>query len=189
MSRERVQPMLRGVLSFWGDQGEILRVSNATLRDWARVLVPFYAQQAGSPVTPPNMLYVEFANATPPIAAPSFTRTDSGLAYYEGLDVHPTIDFLRIPVAFADTFNDPSLGDEEVNSVTLIGRTAGSQGIHGKTLTPGSSVLIGGALVAAPDLNDWTQDIVHSRAYVSSGQQKVYPSAGQVHARWDITFD
>jgi hypothetical protein len=180
---------MRGKLSFWSDDRELIRTENAVLRDWARILVPFYAQQSGLPVVPVNMIYVEFVNDTPPIAVPTFDRTDSGLDYYDGLSVSLNHDFLRIPIALADTFNDPSLGDTLVNSVSLIARTAGTAGVHGKTLTPGSSVLIGGALVAAADLNDRSKDVVHSRAYVSSGAQKVYPAVGQVHAKWELTFD
>jgi hypothetical protein len=164
---------------------------NDTLRDWARVLLPFYAYQANMPITPVNMVYIEFANAAAPIAVPTFTRTDPNAAwpYYSGLSGSPTKDVLRVPITAAVPFNDPSFGDLEDNAVRFHSRSSGVEGVHGKDFLGGTSVIMGIALVCAPDLEDWTKDIVHSRAYVEAEDQLVVPVGAQVHTEYDVVLD
>ena len=163
---------------------------NATIRDWARVIVPFYAQQTGLVVVPPNMLYIEYVNDTPPVAVPTFTRTDAdaGIDYYAGLEESEDGDFLRVPVAMTDVLNDPSEGDVGINTVRFLAMATGSAGIHAKPFSTGVSTIIGAALVAAPDSLDWTKDIVHSRLYLSPENQLLKPASPNLQGQYELTL-
>lgn len=135
-------------------------------------------------------MYIEFQNlADPsdPITPPTFGR-DGGIGYYDGLISSPDRDFIRIALSVSPSFAS-SGSDYQNNVVTFFGQTAGTAGFHGKSFGESSnSAVFGAALVASPDPQDQSLDVVFSRVY--SGIDKILKQAGQeIGVTWSIRFN
>ena len=135
-------------------------------------------------------MYIEFQNlADPsdPITPPTFGR-DGGASYYDGLISSPDRDFIRIALSVSPSFAS-SGGDYQNNVVTFFGQTAGTSGFHGKSFgESANSAVFGAALVASPDTQDQSKDVVFSRVY--SGIDKILKQTGQeIGVTWSIRFN
>lgn len=137
-----------------------------------------------------STMYLEFMNlASPsdPIVPPAFDRT-GGIAYYNGLSGSPDTDFIRVPLTV-----NPSIvasgSDYNGNRVTFFGMTEGTTGFFGKPFNPGvNSAVFGAALVAAPDPDDQSQDVVFSRVY--AGIDKVLKQTGyEIGVVWTVQLN
>lgn len=135
-------------------------------------------------------MYLEFQNlADPsdPITPPTFGRGD-GISYYNGLISSPDRDFIRISLGVSPSFN--TSGADYLNNITtFFGQSEGTVGFHGKPFGEASnSAIFGAALVASPDTEDQSKDIVFSRAY--SGIDKILKQAGfEIGVTWSIRFN
>lgn len=130
-----------------------------------------------------SAVYIEYENtASPgdPVTPPSFDKSE-GVEYYSALSGSSDRDYLRLPVSgvaarLADGFEG---ADENVIDFTAI--TEGTVGVHGKPFSAAAnSTIFGVALVAAPDWDDPSADLVFGRAYYETADQLVKPAGGQV---------
>ena len=117
-----------------------------------------------------NTMYMEFTNGDVPSISPD---PADGRSYYAALDGGSSdSDYLRIPLN-----NEPSLSSTddskfETNKVTFLGMSTGQTAGRGGKLFGSTSQVYGVALVAAPDPNDASKDIVFSRSYDFTAKQK-----------------
>jgi len=147
-----------------------------------------------------DKMYVEFENGSAPISAPiPFTKFDS-ISYYSSLtgvkdylrlsiDGQPTIEIAPGYETYfggnSDYTNDPYNG----NRLHFSARTTGTAGINGATFGAGvSSVVYGVALVAAPLDSSTSDDVLVSRGYIDSDDQRTVSSGVQIGVTWDLTF-
>ena len=166
---------------------KVVEKRNTILFEGADILALLIAGQSDYNV---SAMYIEYENlASPgdPITPPTFDRS-GGVAYYNGLGASPTIDFLRVPITVSPAFSTSGT-DYENNIVTFFGVTEGTVGFHGKTFSPSSnSAVFGAALVAAPDLQDQSQDKVYARTY--TGIDKVLKQTGfEIGVTWQARFN
>jgi len=144
-------------------------------------------------------MYIEYQNVASsidPATVPAYTRS-ANLTYYQGLSGLGDVGYLRVPLAATPGMTvssalQPYLGvDAPVGNVlTCMALTAGVAGVNGVPFTVGvTSKLFGAALIAAPDWDDPTQDLVFARAYAPSGLQVVVPLGSQIVTTWDVTFN
>jgi hypothetical protein len=145
---------------------EILRIveaHNDILYGWADVAT---RQMAGQPGYQIATMYFEFENvASPgdPVTVPTFDRS-GGVAYYNGLSGNK--DYLRIPITLDPTITSSDLATYVGNQITFFAITQGTEGMHGLPFSDTvNSEVYGYALVASPEPDDQTSDIVVARAY------------------------
>jgi len=132
----------------------------------------------------PRVIYFEFSNATPPTVSP--TRADDSLSYYENLYLATgDEDYLRVPISVTPLTTSSDASKYDANVVTYYSLTAGTAGEGGGVTfsEAAGSKVYGAALVAAPDLNDKTKDVIMSRVYFSSSLSK---GPAQVGIQWEI---
>ena len=184
--RGRVRPYVapaadRATWTPIGDWGR-----NTILYEWGAIVGGWMA--TGNPAYRVGGMYVEFANAAPPISAPSYTRAD-GRAYYAGLAGDPVRDFLRVPLIAAPLSSSDLLVYPGGNVNTFYARTAGAVGVGGLPFSSGAgSTVYGAALVALVDPDDPASDLVLARHYFASGAQLVKPPGLQLAIDWEITW-
>ena len=128
-----------------------------------------------------NCIYVVFENN--PAAIRISTDASNIAATYATSS--PNRSFVRVP-----TMGDPVYSstdpDYANNEVSFLGVTDGSSEFPAVPVTDGVSVFYHSALVAAPDMDDQTKDVVFSCANFSSDQTKV--AGAQIGIRWTLTF-
>lgn len=135
-------------------------------------------------------MYLEFKNlGSPgdPIVPPAFDRT-GGIGYYNGLVSSLDTDFIRVPLTVNPTIT-PSGLEYNGNRLTFFGMTEGTTGFFGKPFNPGvNSAVYGAGLIAAPDADDQSQDVVFSRVY--AGIDKVLKQTGyEIGVVWTVQLN
>ena len=144
-----------------------------------------------------NTIYIEFENvasAGDPVTPPTFTNTE-GAEYYTDLSLSASRDFIRAPLILnpdlgvADGFASIFDGIANGNKLTYFTQSQGSVGYHGKTYSNAvNSKVFGVALVAAPDQQDQTADLVAARTYFETANQTVKQASSQIGIVWDLSF-
>lgn len=141
-------------------------------------------------------MYIEFENVADPsdaVSIPTIAR-EEGISYYNGLSTSPNRDFLRIAIETAPELSvvsgyDSLLEPGYVNRAVLSAQTAGAVGVYGKTFSNGAnSKIFGIAVVATPDFDDQTQDVIFARAYHATGDQTIKPASAQVAVTYRLDF-
>ena len=141
-----------------------------------------------------NRFYVEFENVGSPsniVSVPAYDVYDTR-AYYE--DLSAPRDYLRIPVLGSPTLSIASGYEDyfsagEGNKLTFVGMTSGNAGMNGLEFSDAvNSKAFGLALVSSPDSGDRTKDVIVTRGYFATGQQKVKASSGQIGVSWELIF-
>jgi hypothetical protein len=157
--------------------------SNLIVYDWSKI-VGRLLTTADSTYRIAGM-YLLFENTvSSSVSLPSFNRSRNA-ATYHGLTPNPTRDFLRVPLSSFSVI-------EGSNEVTLRfnARTAGTVGMTGKAFSAAAnSLVIGGALIELPDINDMFKDIVFSSISLDPSSQQRKLTTGQVGLEWEITLD
>jgi hypothetical protein len=79
------------------------------------------------------------------------------------------------------------------NRATFLAQTSGADGVSGvngnETFKRGTSKVVGGGLIAMPDENDHTQDLVITRGYLASGDEITRPAdPHEVMLQWEVTI-
>ena len=138
-----------------------------------------------------NCMYLEFKNGGLPY--PVVTPDPSeGRSYYAALDTGLSDrDYIRVPLTADPTVESSDVTKFLTNRVQFIALSAGySAGRGGHPFTAAAqSVIYGVALVAAPDLDDASQDIVFSRSYAPSDfTAKVKLVNEEISIVWPHTF-
>ncbi len=176
------------------DENRIWRPSgpfcpNAVMFDWAGLASRLFT--SADPRYRISGMYLEYKNLADPstvVTPPSFTR-DQGISYYSGLSSSSTVDYLRVPLSANALTNTDTESFTIANAMTLFAMSQGSVGVNGKPFASGNnSKVYGGALVALVDENDRTNDVVFSRFYFPTNQQRVKLSGGQLGLEWQIVF-
>lgn len=161
---------------------------NTILFDWASIQVKLLQ---GLPEYKISALYFEYENLSSPsddAAVPSYDRT-GGVDYYQGLDDHPSRDFLRVFLSSAQESNSNSASFSLADKLTLFALTSGTEGVHGKDFSAGAnSKVFGLAVVATPSVDDPTQDIVYGRWYSPLDQQQLKTASKQIGGEYYVQF-
>lgn len=134
-----------------------------------------------------NGMYLEFQNGgTPPVITPD---PADGRAYYAAME--PGVgdaDYLRIPFASTPILSSTDETKFVSNKATFFAMSTGytvGRGGH-DFLAAAGSIVYGIALVAIPDVDDASQDIVFSRSYDFTPVEK---EAGQeISMSWAHIF-
>ena len=143
-----------------------------------------------------SAMYIEFENvavSSDPVTPPSYTRSE-GQEYYEGLSLVADRDFIRasllLPAAVSvEEGYEDYVPENEGNLLTFYTQTQGTAGYHGKTFSNAvNSKIFGAALVATPDPDDPTKDIIVARTYLSSPNQVLKIAASQVGLTWGLSL-
>jgi hypothetical protein len=134
------------------------------------------------------MVYIEFQNGgSPPTVTP---LRDEGRNYYAGLEVTgPALDrdYLRVPLLATPQLESSDEALYAANRTRWVFMTSGSAGVSSLAFSSGAgSQVYGFALVAAPDVNDRTKDLVFARFYPAAALAKSANS--EIQARWTYTL-
>lgn len=162
---------------------------NLVLYSWGAIVGRLLT--AGDSAYRINGMYIEYENVANPndtVSTPSFTRSyNSGRPYYDSLASSSSRDYLRLGLSASRLDSTDAASYPGGNLAVFLARTAGSQGVHGRAFShTNNSKICGGALVAMPELNDPTRDIVLSRFYLPTAQQMVKPADVHVGLEWKL---
>ena len=148
-----------------------------------------------------SAVYFEFENvisAETAVVEPQTFLRSVGLPYYDGLGAMFNRDYLRIPMVVAPQFSTSSgyasllPTEQQTNQLTFFAQTEGTSGINGKGF--GSNVsgkiskIYAASLVAAPDIDDPTKDIVFARTVFNTENQVLKDASSQIGITWTIAF-
>src|ERR1035437_7283048 len=130
----------------------------------------------------PGGMYMEFKNTGgSSVTPPSYDRSNA-TEYYQALA--GGADFLRIPLQITPLLS-ASGSNYRNNQVTFFATTQGVAGAKNALAFNTSSVVYGAALVAIPELDDISQDVVFSRVYTEIGSiQKA--TGHEIGVTWTI---
>lgn len=129
----------------------------------------------------PRVVYFEFENTAGVPTPPTPTRADDDLSYYTAL-ASPK-DYIRVPIGINPSLDTTDVSKYASNRVTYYAMTDATEGEHSVPFSAGSnSKVYGAALIAAPDLNDPTQDVIMSRVYFTA----VAKGDSQIGIQWQI---
>jgi hypothetical protein len=157
-----------------------------------------FKAQAGQPQYHIGAVYFEFENVADRddavVEALSFSK-ELNTAYYANLSGDR--DFLRVPLIVAPA-TSTSIGYDALlpigqheNQLTFFAQTAGSAGQRigfGSSIDGKNSKIFAAALVATPDQNDPTKDIVFARTVFPAEQQVPKDASSQIGITWNIAF-
>lgn len=134
-------------------------------------------------------MYLEFENVASPgdtVTPPAFNRTRD-INYYNNLSASATKDYLRVPMTATQVLSEgEGLTD---NLIIFFARSSGVVGVHGKAFSDAyNSTIYGISLVAFPDVNDVTQDLLFSSHYFDSTEQKQKESNSQIGIEWQLVL-
>jgi hypothetical protein len=123
-------------------------------------------------------MYIEFENMDSPGNNPtgSVADIDNDVTYFTGLGAGR--DFIRIAVLKPSQTNASAV-EYSNNRVTFIGQVLDeTNGVNGNEVfgTDGASIfsyIYGAAIVAVPDVNDVTKDLIIARSYFTALEQVI----------------
>jgi len=148
-----------------------------------------------------SAVYLEFENQMDPEQdiSPGTNARDTGISYYNALVDNPTRDFLRIPLILepaggVSTGYEANLPvDQQLNKLTFFVQSVGTTGVHGKMFSHsapnGTSKVFAAALVAAPNFNDRTKDVIFARTTFLPQNQVTKEASSQIGLTWEIAFE
>lgn len=158
-----------------------------------------FRPQSDRPAYHISAIYFEFENVLTPETVISEATTfpkELGINYYNSFAGDR--DYLRVPLILEPTLTT-SAGYEDklpvshaTNQLTFFAQTSGNSGVRGigfgSNVAGKNSKIFAAALVAAPDMNDPTKDIVFARTVFPSGQQVPKEASSQIGITWNIAF-
>lgn len=143
-----------------------------------------------------NRAYIEFENVASPgntVSVPAYDKFDSR-SYYDNLS--SPRDYLRVPLIgqpelfIGSGYENYFTAGVDGNALRFFAQSVGTSGINGRTFSDSvNSKVFGVALVASPVDGDRTQDVVVSRGYFATSQQKLKASSGQIGIGWELVFE
>lgn len=174
---------------------QLFEQANQIQYDWGLIAAKLIG--FGDLAYKPSTIFLEYENLANPltvITPPSFTR-DAGIDYYDDLALSSTKDYLRVPLqsspvlSAATGFTSYFTAEGTGNKLTFLGIVTGSVGVHGRPFaTANNSKIYGAALVATPDENDHSKDLILARMYYASGNQAVKDAVRQFVPTWELAF-
>jgi hypothetical protein len=142
-----------------------------------------------------SRVYIEYENVTlpaDPVTPPSYDANDSR-SYYDNLS--SPRDYLRVPVIgnpdvqIASGYEGLFTEGVDGNKLVFFAQTAGTSGENGVAFSNAvNSKVFGLALVAAPVDSDKTQDVIITRGYYATADQKVKDASAQIGVTWELDF-
>lgn len=129
-------------------------------------------------------MYLEFDNGVDPIVEPTYDR-DSDISYYTG-SLGANRDFIRVPLVSAPLLSAYD-GTYVSNQASFFALSVSKLGENGEQTFQTGSRVYGGALVATPDLNDRSNDVVVCRTYWGA-DALTKDASHQAAVRWVLTF-
>lgn len=141
-------------------------------------------------------MYIEYENVADPADPVTIEDIDraEGVDYYNALASSGTRDYLRVALSpFQELSVIPGyedfLGTGRHNRAAIGAQTSGDVGVHGKAFTTAAnSKVCGIAVVATPDPDDPTKDVVFARAYHAVDDQTVKPASSQIAVTYRLEF-
>lgn len=160
---------------------------NVTTYEWGAIVRRLLA--TGDNAYKISAMYLEFANGTPPLTVTTPDRTWNA-AYYQSLIGR---DYLAVPIRATQLASSDLVTYPNGNQVIFTAKSGGD-GLVGlanglEFSSAASSVVTGAALVAQPDLNDPTQDLVLSAMYFDADAQQVKLSSSEIGIDWELTLN
>lgn len=148
-----------------------------------------------------SAVYFEYENVLTPettvVEPQSFSKT-LNIDYYNTISVTPNRDYLRVPIIVAPQFSTASgyagllPTNQQFNQLTFFAQTTGTSGMSGRSFGANvggrASKIYAAALVAAPDLDDPTKDVVFSRTVFSADNQVIKDASAQIGITWSVAF-
>lgn len=139
-----------------------------------------------------SAIYVEFENVADPgdpVTPPEAVPASEGVDYYESLSETVNRDFVRVPISFPALIDTDETLYDKPNRYSIVVDVPAGVGVHGRTFnSAANSKVFGLAIVATPDWDDRTQDLIFSRQYYEEAQQMVVPASAVLRLRAKHTF-
>lgn len=146
-----------------------------------------------------SAIYFEFENVLTPETAVTEALTFSkelSIDYYNSFN--NTRDILRVPLILEPT-TSTSNGyasllplEQQDNQLTFFAQTSGNSGVHGvgfgHNVGGRNSKIFAAALVAAPDFNDPTKDVIFARTVFAEEHQVPKEASSQIGITWNVAF-
>jgi len=135
----------------------------------------------------PAGMYLEFTNNLGAWVQPTgFGR--SGYNYFHSLAADT--DIIQVPLVISPGY-DSTGTPYDSNRVTFVAQSGGVDGVMGENgnlaFTRGVSYIVGGGVIAMPDTDDWSQDIVFTRGYTTAASAVLRPAdPNEVMMRWQF---
>jgi len=129
-----------------------------------------------------NAVYMAFEND------PSAIRISEDLSNIAGTyaDSSPNRSFVRVSTMGAPVYTSDG-DDYQHNQVSFLAVTDGSSFFPAVPVTDGTSVFYHTALVAAPDMDDQSDDLVYACSDLTTDISKV--AGANIGIRWTVTFE
>jgi hypothetical protein len=189
---KQVEGRVRGYYCEDGTADEQLPEVSRPANEWTKNLVTFswgdiiqkVLRGTGARI---NVMYLEYANSATPInPTPTYDR-DSTHDYYAALS--DPLDYLRVPLStIVSRSSDPTVYPGH-NVAEFWARSMGAAGVNGLPFSDSDdSIIYGGALVSAPNMDDPSQDMIFSRFYWAPAKQLPKLPNLQCVVRWPISF-
>lgn len=156
--------------------------------DWATIVAKLLAGEPDGKPYRISAMYIEFENnGGAAVDIPTVAR-DETVSYYD--DLASPRDYLRVPINAAVVESTDETDYPGGNKVTFYGQTQGSAGVGGLEFSDAvQSRVYGGALVATPNYDDPTQDLILVRFYFPSGEQLIKIAGVQCFVPAAVTFE
>ncbi len=170
----------------------LFKQSNTILYTWAFPLLKCMYQ--GDVTYKIGGVYFEFENVASPgdtITVPTYNR--GGLLSYYTTLASPK-DYLRVPLSglpsiSIETGYEAYFSAGQGNVGTIFAQTTGDEGELGEPFdNANNSKVYGVALVATPDWDDPTADIIFARSYFATGEQQLKMTGSQIGITWRTPF-
>jgi hypothetical protein len=150
-----------------------------------------YLFGTGDPKYKIGAFYIEFENGSEEessVVPPEGFSADEGIEYYTELG--SPRDYIRVPIVIPPVIDtDPNFASSFYNRITLYAETTATEGENGLAFTAGAaSKIFGLAIVATPDWDDPSQDLIIGRRYYGEDDQFMRPTQGGVRVSWAQSF-
>jgi hypothetical protein len=198
---------VRGFVSLWrvdertGLKTPLLSQHNQVQYTWGHLAAQTlgFRQQPDRSRYHISAIYFEFENVLTPETTVSESTTfpkDRDISYYNAFSGDR--DFLRVPLIL-----EPALGtsagyeaklplEHNTNQLTFFAQTAGNSGVRGigfgSNIDGKNSKIFAAALVATPDIDDPTKDIIFARTVFSENSQVPKEASSQIGITWTVAF-
>lgn len=196
---------VHGHVALWrvdecGARTLLVEKSNQIQYTWGHIAARAlgFKAQAGRPQYHIGAIYFEFENVTDRDTAVNEAQNFSkelNTNYYASLTGNR--DFLRVPLIIEPATSTSAgyaallpVGQHE-NQLTFFAQTAGTSGQRigfGSNVDGKNSKIFAAALVATPEQNDPTQDIIFARTVFPPAQQVPKDASSQIGITWNIAF-
>lgn len=137
--------------------------------------------------------YLEFQNVASPGDPADIITFDftEGVEYYIGLSASADRDYLKVPLVLGRPTVDAANAAifPKGNDIRGFAVSNGIVGVHGKPFSENdNSVLCAAAVVATPDINDPTQDLIFARWSAAEEDQWPAVDGKQTTVNWKLPF-